>query len=178
MYNCGTCQGLNLYGAFFGIDTRPDSFETARIYPVGADILPPPHTVSPSQPVPEHILRLYEEVWPLRHRAPAAFIGQIRRTLEYICVHQNAVGKDLFNKLQDLGAKGILPGYFAQITDLLREVGNMGAHATTEELSVWDAELIDEFFRALLNYVYIAPARIKRMQERLNARRQPSADEP
>ena len=43
----------------------------------------------------------------------------------------------------------------------------MGAHAAQEELSVWDAELIDDFFRSIVDYVYIAPARIKRMEHRL-----------
>ncbi len=166
-YSCGTCGGLNLFGAFFGIDIEVDDLPRAKLHPKGADILPPPHTLSPNQPVPAKVLRLYEEVWPLRHRAPAAFIGQVRRLLEFVCADQEASGKDLFAQLQDLSAKGVFPGYFSQISDLLRKVGNMGAHAAQEELSVWDAELIDDFFRSIVDYVYIAPARIRRMERRL-----------
>jgi hypothetical protein len=47
-------------------------------------------------------------------------------------------------------------------------VGNLGAHAGKKEVSIWDAELIDEFFRSAVDYVYIAPARIRRMKERLS----------
>jgi len=87
--------------------------------------------------------------------------------LEYICVDQKASGKDLYGKLQDLITKGILPGYFGDITDLLRVVGNLGAHASDKTLDIWDAELIDEFFRFVIEYVYVAPAKIKRMKERM-----------
>lgn len=166
-YSCGTCGCLNIFGAFFNLELEIESLPRAKLHPRGADILPLPHTLSPNQPIPARVLHLYEEVWPLRHRAPAAFIGQVRRLLEFVCADQGASGKDLFAKLQDLSAKGVFPGYFIQISDLLRKVGNMGAHAAEEELSVWDAEIIDDFFRSIVDYVYVAPARIKRMEDRL-----------
>ena len=168
-YTCGTCHALNIFGAFYGIDTHPQHIGQTKLYPRGESFLPPPHTLSPNQPVPQNVVKLYTEIWPLRHRAPVAFIGQIRRLLEYICTDQGSTGSDLHKKLQDLANKGTLPGYFQQISDLLRKVGNLGAHATDTELSRWDAELIDEFFRSILDYVYIAPARIRRMEERLRS---------
>lgn len=159
--------GLNVFGAFFNFDLEIESLARAKLHPRGADILPPSHTLSTNQPVPVRVLSLYEEVWPLRHRAPAAFIGQVRRLPEFVCENQGASGKDLFSKLQDLSVKGVFPGYFTQISELLRKVGNMGAHAAEEDLSVWGAELIDDFFRSIIDYVYIAPARIRRMEVRL-----------
>jgi hypothetical protein len=117
-------------------------------------------------------VKLYEEVWPLRHRAPAAFVGQVRRLLEFVCEDRKAAGRSLFEQLRHLVTQGTLPGYFTSITDLLRVVGNMGAYATDEDLSRWDAELIDDFFRSVVEYVYVAPAKIRRMQERLR----PSSD--
>lgn len=170
-YSCGTCNGINSYGAFFTVDIEVDEISQAKLHPRGSDLLPPLHTLSPNRPVPANVLRLYEEAWPLRHRAPAAFIGQVRRLLEYVCKDQDASGKNLFSQLQDLSTKGVFPGYFSQITDLLRKVGNMGAHAAQEELTIWDAELIDDFFRSIVEYVYIAPARIKRMEQRLKKRK-------
>jgi len=50
----------------------------------------------------------------------------------------------------------------------------MGAHAADEELSIWDAELIDDFFRATLDYVYVAPAKIRRMENRLKQHEKPA----
>lgn len=164
-YICGTCGGLNLYGKFIEEDT-PDVLDS-KLYPKGSDLKPPHHTVSPPTPIPPRILRVYEEIWPLRHRTPAAFVGQTRRLLEFICQDQKAQGSDLFTQLKDLVAKGVFPGHFSDITELLRKVGNLGSHAEADEVSIWDAELIDEFFRSAIEYVYIAPARVRRMKERL-----------
>jgi hypothetical protein len=168
-YACGTCGGLNIYGDFFQMHEDPGLMRT-RLHPRASLLLPPTHMVSPSYPIPGRILTLYEEIWPLRHRAPAAFVGQARRLLEFVCEDQNASGRTLFDKLTHLVSQGILPGYFKNITDLLRVVGNMGAHASATDLSIWDAELIDDFFRSVVEYLYVAPAKIKRMQERLSPR--------
>lgn len=51
-YLCGTCGGLNMFGAFFDVDMQFDSLNRAKLHPKGSDILPPPHTLSPAQPVP------------------------------------------------------------------------------------------------------------------------------
>jgi hypothetical protein len=168
-YICGTCHGLNLYGEFETYFN--ENWGAAKLYPRSSDLEPPSHTVTPPHPVPERITRIFKEVWPLRHRSPTAFVGQIRRLLEFICQDQKAAGNDLFNQLKDLVSKGVFPGYFSHITDLLRVVGNLGSHAAEEDLSVWDAELIEEFFRSIIDYVYIAPARIRKMQERIAAKK-------
>jgi hypothetical protein len=165
-YACGTCGGLNLFGDFFRSQT-PKVSARQKLHPRGSQILPPPHMLSPSQTIPSKIMKLYEEVWPLRHCSPASFIGQVRRLLEFVCHDKKAIGKDLFTKLQDLVSKGVFPGYFKEITDLLRIVGNKGAHATDDDLDIWEAELIDDFFRLVIEYVYIAPAKVRRMQERV-----------
>jgi hypothetical protein len=164
-YVCATCGSLSLFGKFD--HENVEGMEKYKLYPKGSSLLPPSHMMSPAQPIPKKIYALYEEVWPLRHRSPSAFIGQVRRLLEYICKDKKASGADLFSKLKDLVSKGIFPGYFKEITDLMRKVGNLGAHASDAELSIWDAELIDEFFRSVLEYVYIALAKIKRMEERI-----------
>jgi uncharacterized protein DUF4145 len=166
LYACGTCGGLNIYGDFYSVHGS-DQLSRTRLHPRASLLLPPSHMISPREPIPPRIVKLYEEVWPLRHRAPAAFIGQVRRLLEFVCEDQQAAGRSLFEQLRHLVTHGTLPGYFANITDLLRVVGNMGVHATDEDLSRWDAELIDDFFRSVVDYVYVAPAKIRRMQERL-----------
>jgi hypothetical protein len=123
--------------------------------------------LNPSEPVPKAVLRLYEEVWPLRHHTPTAFVGQIRRVLEFICKDQNATGKDLAHKLADLSARGIFPGNVTGMTTLIRECGNIASHAADREMDRWDAELIDALFRTVVEYVYIAPAKASRMRQRL-----------
>jgi hypothetical protein len=48
----------------------------------------------------------------------------------------------------------------------MRKVGNLGAHAGDDEVDFWDAELLDEFFRFVVEYVYITPSRILRLKQR------------
>lgn len=165
-YSCQICGGLNIYGDFFGVYKGKD-FKRLKLHPKGSGLLPPEHMLSPSKPVPSRILKTYEKVYCLKHKEPSAYISQIRRLLEYICKNKEASGKDLFSKLNDLAGKGVLPGHFVDITDLLRKVGNMSIHASDKDVDIWDAELIDDLFRFVIEYVYIAPAKIKRLMERI-----------
>jgi hypothetical protein len=109
---------------------------------------------------------LYEQSWPLRHISPNAFAVQVRRALECICNERGAPGGTLFQKLKALVANKTFPGHFEEMTDLMRKVGNLGAHAGDDEVDYWDAELLDEFFRFVVEYVYITPSRILRLKQR------------
>jgi uncharacterized protein DUF4145 len=169
LYQCPTCRGISVYGDFVKSPERKN-FAARLIYPRGAHLLPEPHKVASLDCVPARIVKLYEEVWPLRHVAPNAFAGQIRRALEMICHEQKAQGKNLFQQLENLVALGTFPGYFAEITDLMRHVGNLGAHGGDEDVDFWDAELLDDFFRSVVEYVYIAPSKIQRLKKRIGVR--------
>lgn len=170
-YVCGTCSGLSLLGCF--AHEKPEQDDDApplpRLYPIGPDIDPPPHTVSGKNPIPLSVRHAFRQAWPLRHTAPAAFANQIRRTLEFICEDQQAQGKNLYQQLEDLASKGVFPGGLADIATLVRMLGNIGSHASEKEISIWDAELLDALFRMLLEYVYLGPARVKRLKARMSS---------
>ena len=169
LYQCPTCRGISIYGDFVKYP-HCKTLAARRIYPRGSHLLPESHKLASKDCVPQHIIKLYEEIWPLRHIAPNAFAGQIRRALEFICRDQKAQGSNLFQQLKDLVARGTFPGYFAEITDLMRHIGNLGAHAGDEDIDFWDAELLDDFFRSVVEYVYIAPSKIERLKQRTRGR--------
>lgn len=166
LYQCPTCSGISVYGDFvdFGTET---SIERRRLYPIGNKLVPEPHKVDSEKCIPEQIVRIYEEIWPLRHIAPNAFAGQVRRALESICHEQNAQGQTLFEQLKDLVSRGAFPGHFSEVTDLMRKIGNQGAHAGQKDVDYWDADLLDDFFRAIVEYVYVVPSKIARMKRRI-----------
>lgn len=166
---CGTCEALSLRGGFVGRgDNEAKSASTLqRLFPVGPHIAPPPHSVSPSDPIPSTVVVAYEAAWPLRFINPGAFANQIRRCLEFICRDQEAKGANLASQLRDLAKKGILPADLARVADLLRDVGNIASHAGERTIDRWDAELVDELFKTMVRYIYVAPAQVRRMQERL-----------
>lgn len=167
-YQCTTCQGLSLFGDFSqgGLATSPYPL----LYPRGSRLEPEAHKVAGENRIPRRIVSIYDEVHGLQKRSPNAFVVQIRRALEFVCQDKGAEGRDLFSKLRDLVSKGVFPGYFGEMTDLLRKVGNVGAHADTNDVDLWDAELIDDFFRLVIEYVYVAPSKVERLKQRLAVR--------
>jgi hypothetical protein len=170
LYRCSTCDGISVFGDFVDYPERPD-LASRRIHPKGSRLLPPAHLLANRGCVPQRILQLYDEIWPLRHVSPTAFAGQVRRALEFVCSDQKAAGRTLFEQLQDLAKRGTFPGYFVEMTDLMRRVGNLGSHAGEVDVDFWDAELLDDFFRSVIEYVYIAPSKIERLKERIKVAR-------
>jgi hypothetical protein len=164
---CTTCEALSLRGGFALAEDGVSVTAADRLYPIGPEIVPPRHAVSPPDPVPEAVVNAYAAAWPLRHINPGAFANQIRRCLEFICNDQKAKGATLGHMLKDLAARGILPKDLITVADLLRDVGNIASHANAKTIDAWDAELVDELFKTIVRYIYIAPAQVRRMRQRL-----------
>lgn len=170
-YKCSTCGGINLIGGF--CDNDDEAFEDRenykRLYPEGPSIVPPKHHWGDNtSPIPSKLVRTYEEIWHLKHQAPNAFGNQIRRCLEFICMDKQAEGANLYKQLVNLYDKGWLPGNYKGISNIIRSVGNMGSHLSERELDYWDVELLDEFFRMIVNYIYVIPSKLARLEQRVN----------
>ena len=163
-YVCDTCGGPTLCGNFRhegrNLPVRP------RLFPRGPSLVPPMHMVAEKNPIPTDVVSTYTKAWPLLKKNPSAFANQIRRGLEHICNDQGATGKTLFAKLKDLATKGVFPTTVSDLAGQIRLVGNTGSHASDTDVDIWDAELLDDFFRMVVEYVYVTPAKIKRMEQR------------
>lgn len=48
---------------------------------------------------------------------------------------------------------------------MLRLVGNIGAHASDDSVHPLQATAIDNFFKAIVEYVYVSPMRISEFKE-------------
>jgi hypothetical protein len=61
---------------------------------------------------------------------------------------------------------------------VLRQLGNVGSHAGEDEIAPEYVDVIDDFFCAIIEYVYIAPHKVSEFKARLaiaqHARRQPT----
>ena len=69
---------------------------------------------------------------------------------------------------RSLAERHILPEELVEIASLIREVGNRGSHADHREVDIYDAELIDELFKLMIRYVYLGPAHVRRLRQRLS----------
>lgn len=146
---CDACQDVSIY---INPDFAPDDLQ--RFFP----------TVKNFSGVPEFICKSYDEAKKVKNVSSTAFVILIRRAMEFLCQDHCAVGKNLQQRLKDLHARGILPETLANMTDVIRDIGNIGAHDSKQEISFVEVGIIDDFFLATLEYVYIAPEKLKRIR--------------
>ena len=117
--------------------------------------------------VPSPIRTIYDEASRIKALAPNAFAVQIRRALEALCDDRNARGRNLFSQLKDLSKKNEIPSVLVDLADTLRLLGNVGAHSGNQSVHPLQAFQIDEFFRVLVEYVYVAPNKLAAFRKRL-----------
>jgi hypothetical protein len=73
----------------------------------------------------------------------------------------------LAHRIRALSDKGELPPGLAQATDLLRLIGNVAAHGSEKSIGPIYIGAIDDFFIAILEYLYVAPEKIADFQKRI-----------
>jgi hypothetical protein len=118
--------------------------------------------------VPREIAAIYEEAIRIKELAPNAFAVQIRRALEALAANKGIKKGTLQVQLNELAKKGDIPPNLARASDLLRTLGNVGAHASSQSVHPLLAHVIDEFFRAVIEYVYVAPKRLAEFHDKMD----------
>lgn len=175
IYACGTCAGLSIFGEFNLNNSERINLSDAssRLYPKGPYFLPPAHMLDKGNPIPDPLWKTYEQAWPLQFTSPSAFAGQIRRALEFLCNEQGATGKSLYDQINQLATRGVLPAeLLVDASNLIRKLGNVGVHSSGDNIDYWDAELLDDVFRIILDFVYVTPSKIARLKKRLSVANQ------
>jgi hypothetical protein len=155
---CETCGHILVYNDL-DMEDEPNSFRMAKLQWPSAGVL--------DQSVPESVRALYEEATLVKNRSASSFAVQIRRALEAMCQEQGLTGRTLQQNLQELAKRNIIPPVLAEMTDVLRMVGNLGAHASAQSVRPSHVRVIDDFFRAVIEYVYVAPSRVKKFRSDL-----------
>ncbi len=151
---CGTCENISLYGK----PEFDDHLFGHVLYPRQSNL---------SSSIPAEIRKVYDEAKLISKLAPNAFAVQIRRALEFLCKDKKISGKNLSGQLKEMAKQGLIPPILATMTDGIRILGNIGAHASNMGVKSEDISLIDDFFKAILEYVYVAPNKIEVFKKRL-----------
>ena len=123
---------------------------------------------TPLTNLPEVIERKYAEALRVSNISPSSCAVLVRKTLEAVCKHENAPGKVLADKLKNLADTGRIPQTLVDIALHLRQLGNLGAHFDEDEVTETDVLIILDFVELLLEYLYVAPAKIEAVKQRLN----------
>jgi len=156
---CETCNEILLYDVFCDIVEDKD-FHRANL------VWPNPGVLH--QSVPKAIAECYAEAARIKNLAPNAFAVQIRRALEALCDNRSAKKGVLHLRLKDLVSRGEIPPVLAEMTYVLRLLGNIGAHAADQSIKPGHVLAIDDFFRVIIEYVYVAPSKLKEFRDRHN----------
>lgn len=157
---CDTCEGVLLYDGVAYIDSGQ--------WP---DLGYPRDTTLPKD-VPASVREIYAEARVVKQNAPNAFAMMIRKALEAICDDRGAPGRTLQARLKHLTQKGEVPPVLSEMTDVLRIVGNTAAHGSLQAITQPMTWAIDEFFRAVVEYVYIGPSKLTEFKKKLAATKQ------
>jgi hypothetical protein len=168
LYRCEICENVILQkeSTRFAVAITPNTpipVKKQSITTQDIEQLWPPSLVFPPE-VPERIRKIYEEARNIKSKSPGSFVVQIRRALEAVTKERNAEGKVLFAKIDWLIQNGHLPQVFGEMSHISRMIANLGAHDAETDVQPSDADIVDEFFRAIIEYLYIAPAKVARVR--------------
>ncbi|MDP2778957.1 DUF4145 domain-containing protein [Devosia sp.] len=119
--------------------------------------------------LPQQISKSYEAAQRVKTIDSNAFAVLLGRVLDLVCIDKNAVGDDLFQRLEDIAKKGIMPQQLADMAHALRHLRNIGAHANLGELTPAEVPILEGLSKAILEYVYSAPALVQLVQSKIDA---------
>lgn len=140
-----------------------------------AEVLYPATSTSFGLEVPPAIASSYAEAQRSFAQA-GAYTGTAilcRRTLEGICSHFKAKGRNLADKLKSLKDKGIIDAMVYQwADDVLRALGNDAAHDVEQVIGQQDAKDALDFTRAIIEYIFVLQAAFERFKRGREERKQ------
>ncbi len=158
---CETCSEVLVYS--YTDEAPEDSQDT----PYGR--LMYPRFPGEMKGVPDTVRQIYEETARVQNISPIAFVVLARRLLEEICLDKNAQKRNLADSLKELVLRGELPPVLADASDLIRFIGNAGAHASKTKITVPQTWAVRDFIKVIIEYLYVAPHKISDFKSRLGA---------
>ncbi len=166
LFECRTCNGLSLKNFF------PDEVDYS---PGGLDfdyinyLYPSIKTFSDADEVPTILKTVIEEANKVKPVSSMAYLILVRKALEEICRDKGFTDEHekLSVKVTKLISKENLPKVFADASHKLRIFGNKGAHDSSIKVGREDIKLIEEFIFALIEYIYIIPNKLSKLNDAL-----------
>lgn len=153
---CETCNSVLLYD---GIDREEAGHWPELRYPRDVQL----HVAAPKV-----VRAIYREAALVKRNAPNAFAILIRKGLEAICDDRGVPQGSLASRLKHLSNNGEVPPVLAEVTDVLRIVGNTAAHGALQAITPPMTWAIDDFFRTIVEYVYVAPSKLEEFKAKLS----------
>ncbi|HYC90690.1 MAG TPA: DUF4145 domain-containing protein [Thermoanaerobaculia bacterium] len=165
------CQGCNHLSFCRQSRSTEDTIETeggeeqvitTEVYPAVVEGL---KKLEDDWRLPHGVRRIYDETYQAvsNNQPILAGIG-IRAIVEAVCNEENAAGRNLQNRIDDLQTKSLITPAGAQVLHNLRFMGNAAAHEVKAH-TAQELRLALEVVEHLLAGVYIVPQRAEALKK-------------
>jgi hypothetical protein len=115
--------------------------------------------------VPSVVRQAYEVAMQFQAGEPAAFVSRAFNALQSVCDDQGVDGRTLRDRIRKLSDRGVIPDALAIVADRLMssvEEPSLSAVKPMHAMHVW---LFDQLVRAMIEHVYVAPAKLQDLAE-------------
>jgi hypothetical protein len=157
---CITCKVLQIFEYDEDHEGGLDSAEL--LYPLKRSI---------PQGVPTAIAREFWEAQKVEKISSTAYAVLIGRVLERLFKDKGATGERLYDQIKDLSDRGIIPDTLCEMGHALRFLRNKGAHVSDYEIEDNEVEAMRDFVITMLEYVYVAPAKLAALKETIERKK-------
>jgi len=126
--------------------------------------------------LPEDVEHYYRDaITVLQAGVPEATAVQLRRTLEAAAAHFDVKPFPLVAAVKELAKKGLITAQFVDVLGHIRQVGNIGAHASDKRIDMPAAQRALRFTTQVLRNLFEIPAELRELGV---APEEPSAEAP
>ena len=160
LLECPTCDGILLRkGYWHEVLSDESGPDYELLYPAVRELI---------RGLPEEIKKAYAKAMRVRTIDSNAFAVMLGRVLDLVCIDKKAEGESLFDRLKYISDKNVMPQQLADMAHALRHLRNFGAHADLGELTEAEVPILEGLSRAILEYVYSAPALVQLVQTKID----------
>lgn len=161
VYRCSTCGNVIVFkkSPISPTDKFYEDFQEIKYI---ENIIYPIVRILDKNIIPEYVSNIYNEACSIKALSPNSFAILIRKALEDICdKHGTKESDKIYEKLESLAKKGIFPQNIIDMGHVIRKISRYGGHPKDE------ADLLDDIFNLILEYVYVTPYKIKILEEKV-----------
>jgi Domain of unknown function (DUF4145) len=149
-FGCTACSDISIY--IHSALHNPTSTLGSPVFPERSEEF---------ESLPRSVAEAYREAMKLKRISRPAFVLLGRRAVEIIAKDQGATAKSLDASLAQLVAAGRLPPLLAKASTMIRVFGNAAAHMDDAALNEHHVDMVDEFLRLIIQYLYVAPSSLR-----------------
>ncbi|OUS76293.1 hypothetical protein B1748_13615 [Paenibacillus sp. MY03] len=160
LVSCTNCNNPSLYYRedFFGLGTEIWDYDMC-VFPKDERIL--------TYDVPIIVKESYEEALKCeKAKAAIATVVMVRRALEAVCKDFVPGTKTVFDGLKQMKENGFISDDLLDWSEELRFLGNKGAHATEEKITINEAHDSLDFLQSIMEILYHLRPRFKDLKAR------------